>query len=80
MGSVRRGVLALAIATGLAGVPTTFGAEPVASLHGACYCKIEQNLQCLGQTTRAECDHRCELCDDWFWLERRACWEWGYGG
>jgi len=21
-----------------------------------------------------------ELCDDWFWLERRPCWNWGYGG
>jgi hypothetical protein len=32
--------------------------------------------------TEVACTHRCadEICDDAFWLERRPCWNWGYGG
>jgi hypothetical protein len=31
-----------------------------------------------GPTPRPHRVHR--LCDDWFWLERRPCWNWGDGG
>jgi hypothetical protein len=39
-------------------------------------------LQCEDDVTERDCDARCAeaLCDDWFWLERRPCWNWGYGG
>jgi hypothetical protein len=49
---------------------------------GACYCRGGSELNCLGLLTQRECDKQCAdaLCDDWFWLERRACWNWGYGG
>ena len=49
---------------------------------GACYCRGGGELNCLGVLTQPECDKECAetLCDDWFWLERRACWNWGYGG
>ena len=49
---------------------------------GACYCRGGGELNCLGVLTRPECDKQCAdaLCDDWFWLERRPCWNWGYGG
>lgn len=51
-------------------------------LHGACYCRVAGELTCLAETTESQCRRRCadELCDDWFWLERRPCWSWGYGG
>jgi hypothetical protein len=57
-------------------------AAPVDELLGACYCRAAGDLHCLGQLTERACDRRCkdELCDDWYWLERRACWNWGYGG
>lgn len=49
---------------------------------GACYCRGGGNLICVGVLTEPECDKHCAeaLCDDWFWLERRPCWNWGYGG
>jgi hypothetical protein len=49
---------------------------------GACYCRAEGQVHCLGELTERACDRQCReaLCDDWFWLERRACWNWGYGG
>jgi len=51
-------------------------------LRGACYCRAAGQLSCVGDVTERECDQRCAeaLCDDWFWLERRPCWNWGYGG
>ena len=51
-------------------------------LLGACYCRTAGTLHCLGELTGVECRRRCadQLCDDWFWLERRPCWNWGYGG
>jgi hypothetical protein len=57
-------------------------AAPNADLLGACYCKAGKELLCLGQLTEPTCNRRCkdELCDDWYWLERRPCWNWGYGG
>ena len=56
------------------------GSPPV--LRGACYCRAEGRLTCVAELTRLECDRRCaeEFCDDWFWVERRPCWNWGYGG
>lgn len=49
---------------------------------GACYCKMGADRQCTADLTEHECTKRCKesLCDDWFWLERRLCWNWGYGG
>ena len=49
---------------------------------GACYCRAPGQLHCVADLTKGECDKRCAeaLCDDWFWLERRPCWNWGYGG
>jgi hypothetical protein len=57
-------------------------APGAAALEGACYCRTENRLQCLGVLPERDCARRCteEFCDDWFWLERRACWNWGYGG
>lgn len=63
-------------------------AEPVADetswrvLRGSCYCRGGGMLGCVSDLTHRECERRCvaELCDDWFWLERRPCWNWGYGG
>jgi hypothetical protein len=51
-------------------------------LRGACYCQEADRLTCVGDLTKPECDKKCaEIpCDDWFWLERRSCWNWGYGG
>ena len=52
------------------------------ALEGACYCRIEKRLECLGVLPERDCARRCteEFCDEWFWLERRPCWNWGYGG
>jgi len=51
-------------------------------LTGACYCRASGELRCRAELTERDCTRRCrdELCDDWFWLERRPCWNWGYGG
>jgi len=54
-----------------------------ADLEGACYCRAGGELRwCVTQLTERACRDRCasELCDDWFWLELRPCWNWGYGG
>jgi hypothetical protein len=61
--------------------PSTQHADP-AMLRGACYCRAGGRLTCLGEFTRVACERRCaeDFCDDWFWLERRPCWNWGYGG
>jgi hypothetical protein len=52
------------------------------TLEGACYCRRAGELQCFGVLTEEACTRRCaeELCDHAFWLERRPCWNWGYGG
>ena len=51
-------------------------------LTGACYCRAGGELRCAADLTEGDCGRRCteELCDDWFWLDRRPCWNWGYGG
>ncbi len=53
-----------------------------AELMGACYLRFGERLDCVGETTEAECRRRCDelLCDDFAWLDRRPCWNWGYGG
>jgi hypothetical protein len=58
------------------------GSDGRTVLEGACYCKRAGELQCFGMMTEAACTRRCaeEICDDAFWLERRPCWNWGYGG
>jgi hypothetical protein len=49
---------------------------------GACYCRAQGELMCTANVTARECDLRSKLalCDEWFWKERLACWNWGYGG
>lgn len=56
--------------------------EPRFVLLGACYCQAAGELRCAADLTEPDCRRRCEqeLCDRWFWLERRPCWNWGYGG
>lgn len=51
-------------------------------LRGACYCRAKAELLCTADLTERECDRASKhaLCDDWFWKERLACWNWGYGG
>lgn len=67
-------------------VPSPVATGPPESRHaeflGACYCRAMSQLNCVGVLTRAECNKQCAeaLCDDWFWMERLTCWNWGYGG
>jgi hypothetical protein len=35
---------------------------------------------CTANLTERDLRSRDALCDDWFWKERLACWNWGYGG
>ena len=51
-------------------------------LQGACYLHFADKIECVGETTEPECRERCDylLCDVYNWLERRPCWNWGYGG
>ena len=80
---MRRGLIVLTLlAAGLAGGATARAQSPNAALTGACYCRAEGRLNCLGVFTEAVCKRTCQesFCDDWFWLERRPCWNWGYGG
>ncbi len=53
-----------------------------ADFRGACYCRAMGELNCVGVLTQAACNKQCAeaLCDDWFWMERLPCWNWGYGG
>jgi hypothetical protein len=86
-----RKLLAIAGRAGLAAslaVGAAAATEPAADraraleFTGACYCREAGELRCVAGLTEQECTRRCaeDLCDDWFWLERRACWNWGYGG
>ncbi len=67
-------------------VPSPVATAPPDSRHveffGACYCRAMNQLTCVGVVTRAACNKQCAeaLCDDWFWMERLTCWNWGYGG
>lgn len=91
MGSMRRlpsVALRLALAALALSAPWLVAAENVADetswrvLRGSCYCRGGGVLGCVADLTYRECERRCvtELCDDWFWNERRPCWNWGYGG
>ena len=76
----RHAPIALMLALGLTG--GSFAQQSRWELTGSCYCRTAGELHCVADQTEAQCQHRCvqELCDDWFWLERRPCWNWGYGG
>ena len=87
MGRVRRVLLVAGICVTLVvvlprPVPTAPPDRQVAEHHGACYCRAMGELKCVGVLTRTACDKQCAeaLCDDWFWMERLTCWNWGYGG
>src|SRR5207249_615427 len=43
---------------------------------------VGDEVTCTAGLTEGDCRRRCaeELCDNWFWLDRRPCWNWGYGG
>jgi hypothetical protein len=71
----------LALTLVAAGAPPGPRAQP--ALTGACYCRAASEVRwCETGMTEGACRERCasELCDDWFWLEQRPCWNWGYGG
>lgn len=76
----RRLAAAAVVAVAMLAAAGSTAARP--PLDGACYCRAEGRLDCLGVFTERDCSRRCAdaLCDDWFWLERRPCWNWGYGG
>jgi hypothetical protein len=79
------GALILGLMVAMSVIPTSERAPQLAAaaeILGACYCRAAGQLTCTADLSRPECDKRCAqaLCDDWFWLERRPCWNWGYGG
>ena len=81
--TMRRFAIGLTLLGGLlAGGGSLAAQEPRFVLVGACYCQAASELRCAGELTERDCRQRCEqeLCDRWFWLERRPCWNWGYGG
>ena len=84
---MRRAVFRVALALAVcAAVPGSVATAPPdgrqAELRGACYCRVQGALNCVGMLAKAACDKQCAeaLCDEWFWMERLACWNWGYGG
>jgi len=70
------------LALGLTSAIGTVAQQARSEFTGSCYCRAAGELHCVSDQTEDQCKHRCaqELCDDWFWLERRPCWNWGYGG
>ena len=80
---VRRGAsIALTLALALTAAQGTVAQPTSSPFTGSCYCRAAGELHCVSDQTEDQCQKRCaeELCDDWFWLERRPCWNWGYGG
>jgi hypothetical protein len=79
-GRLRLTVLAALLATAL-GLRGSSAAERE-PYRGACYCRMEGRVECTDNLTERQCDLQAAqaLCDDWFWLERLPCWNWGYGG
>ena len=75
-------VLSALLALGLTSASETLAQPGRWELTGSCYCRAAGELRCVSDQTEIQCKRRCaeELCDDWFWLERRPCWNWGYGG
>ena len=63
-------------------VATTISDAQPPDVQGACYCRAMREVKCIGVITRAQCNKQCAeaFCDDWFWMERLTCWNWGYGG
>jgi len=74
--------LSALLAISLTSAGETFAQKTRSELTGSCYCRAGGDLHCVSDQTEVQCKQRCtdELCDDWFWLERRPCWNWGYGG
>jgi hypothetical protein len=70
------------LALGPASPPDAADPSAPSAFRGACYCRAAGELRCIAELTERDCTSRCteELCDEWFWLERRPCWNWGYGG
>ena len=79
--SLARFGLLLCVAAALLLIAKVSDAQPP-ELPGACYCRAMSELTCVGVITRAQCNKQCAeaLCDEWFWMERLTCWNWGYGG
>ena len=79
LGQVALGTFLLLRLTAMTG---PFAERARSELTGSCYCKAAGELRCVSDQTEGQCSQRCaeELCDEWFWLERRPCWNWGYGG
>jgi hypothetical protein len=74
---------AVLLAAGAAGAQPPQPPEPSwRVLRGACYCRAAGELMCTAGLTEPDCRRRCveAFCDEWFWLERLPCWNWGYGG
>jgi hypothetical protein len=78
----RRLVLGSVLSLALTGGAAPADERARAELTGACYCRAADELTCTAGLTERDCRRRCaeELCDNWFWLDRRPCWNWGYGG
>jgi hypothetical protein len=76
------GALLVVVVLGIPGSSGRAGARPAPVFRGACYCRLEGRLECVEGLTERECRVRADelICDDWFWLERHPCWNWGYGG
>jgi hypothetical protein len=79
---LRIAALGLVLLAGAVGDGPAAEPDRAGGLRGACYCRMAAALQCTAGLTEPECRRRCDeaLCDDWFWKERLACWNWGYGG
>ena len=81
--SRRAGLVALVLA-GLVSAGSAADEVPAREqeFRGACYCRAQGELTCTASLTARQCDLRSReaLCDEWFWRERLACWNWGYGG
>jgi hypothetical protein len=78
----RRFVLGSALSLALTGGGAPADERTRAELTGACYCRAAEELRCITDLTERDCRRRSteDLCDEWFWLDRRPCWNWGYGG
>lgn len=79
---VRLAVLGLTLLVGAVADGPAAEPDRAHGSRGACYCRMADTLQCTANLTEPECRRRCNeaICDDWFWKDRLACWNWGYGG
>jgi hypothetical protein len=78
----RRALVRLVTLSAIALAATAAADERATAVRGACYCRSGGHVECVANVTRTDCERNCKLAlhDDWFWLERRPCWNWGYGG